>query len=125
MQYLYPMHTHTFTKEPSGWYIELPAYIEQGGSKGDRAMIDGADTMLNIMANGASSITLTFDDKEFKDADKVVLIEKCNPYIGGGDYIIKEWEGKSYNQRLWLCAVTEFVFGYLPETIFVKRTTID
>ena len=118
------MHTHSFTKEPSGWYIQLPAYIEQGGSKGDLAMVDGADTMLDIMANGTSSITLVFDDEEFEDADKVILIEKCDPYIGGGNYIMEVWESKSYNQRLWLCAVTEFVFGYMPETIFVKRVEI-
>ncbi|MFT3747047.1 MAG: hypothetical protein QM768_01975 [Agriterribacter sp.] len=115
------MHTHTFTKEPSGWYIELPEYIAQGGNKGDLAMVDGADTMLDIIAEDAFSITLTFDDKEFDGADKIILIEKCDPYIGGGNYIMPQWENKIVNQRLWLCAVTEFVFGYIPETIFVKR----
>lgn len=115
------MHTHTFTKEPSGWYIELPDYIQQGGSKADLQMIDGADAMLDIMAAGESSISLIFDDKALEDADKVILLEKCDPYIGGGNYIMPQWEGKTVDRRLWLCGVTEFVFGYIPETIFVKR----
>ncbi|MFT3703869.1 MAG: hypothetical protein QM802_16005 [Agriterribacter sp.] len=116
------MHTYTFTKEFSGWYIELPEYIDQGGSKGDLQMVDGADTMLDIMANGGSSITLDFNDKTFEGADEVILIEKCDPYIGGGNYMIPQWEGNAIDQRLWLCAVTEFVFGYMPEIIFVKRS---
>lgn len=115
------MHTYTFTKEPSGWYIELPQYIAQGGNKADLQMIDGADTMLDIMEGEQTSITLLFDDKNFEGADKVVLIEKCDPFIGGGNYIMTQWEGNVVNQPLWLCAVTEFVFGYIPESIFVKR----
>ena len=45
------MQTHRFYKEEhGGWYIDLPAYLEQGGAKGDLAMVAGADTMLDIMA---------------------------------------------------------------------------
>lgn len=95
--------------------------MQQGGSKGDLEMVDGADTMLAIMAAEQASITLMFDDKAFEGADKVILLEKCDPYIGGGNYTMPQWEGKAVNQRLWLCAVTEFVFGYIPEVIFVKR----
>ena len=104
--------------------MQLPEYIAQGGSKGDLAMVDGADTMLDIMADAASSITLAFDDKAFDGADKVILIEKCDPYIGGGNYIMPRWESKTVHQHLWLCAVTEFVFAYIPEVIFVKRVTV-
>jgi len=78
---------------------------------------------LDIIAHGASSITLAFDDKPFEGGDKVILIEKCDPYIGGGNYVMPQWEGKTVDQRLWLCAVTEFVFGYVPENIFVRRVT--
>ncbi len=123
--YFYVMYTHTFNKEASGWYIDLPEYIAAGGSKADLAMVDGADTMLDIIAEGASSVRLDFDDKEFVGSDKLVLIEKCDPYIGGGNYIMPQWEGRSLDQRLWLCGVTEFVFGYIPEAIFVKRRSLS
>lgn len=29
------MKQHRFLKEGSEWYIDLPEYLEQGGSKGD------------------------------------------------------------------------------------------
>ncbi|MFT3934271.1 MAG: hypothetical protein QM726_11685 [Chitinophagaceae bacterium] len=115
------MHVYTFNKEAFGWYIDLPEFIEQGGSKGDLAMVEGADTMLDKMANGNDAIRLAFDDKHFEGSDKMVLTEKCNPDKGGGIYRMEAWEGQSYHHSLWLCAVTEFVFGSLPETIFVKR----
>jgi hypothetical protein len=57
----------------------------------------------------------------FEGADMLELTEKCDPYIGGGYYLLGEWEGKQLMRTMWLCAVTEFVFGYLPERIFVKR----
>ena len=52
------MASYTFIKESSGWYIDLPEYIEQGGNKGDLAMVEGADTMLDIMSGGNPVITL-------------------------------------------------------------------
>ena len=115
------MQTHTFNKEPSGWYIDLPKYIEQGGYKEDLAMVEGADTMLDTMADGKSSVTLTLATESFKGADELVLTQKCDPIVGGGYYLLKQWEGKVVMHDMWLCAVTEFVFGYLPEKIFVKR----
>lgn len=48
------MKTHTFYKdEYGGWYMDLPEYLEQGGSKGDLAMVAGADTMLDSIAGAA------------------------------------------------------------------------
>lgn len=44
------MKVHRFVREDNSWYIDLPEYIEQGGSKGDLEMVSGADTMLDIIA---------------------------------------------------------------------------
>ncbi len=115
------MQTHRFVKEPAGWYIDLPAYIEQGGSKGDLAMIEGADTMLDIIAEGQTAVTITLDTEPFEGADLLKLTEKCGPYIGGGYYLLRTWEGRDLMHNMWLCAVTEFVFGYLPERVFIRR----
>lgn len=122
-RYFWCMQTHTFIKEPTGWYIHLPQYIEQGGSKGDLQMVEGADTMLDIMAGENSSITLAIDEQPFDGADRLELTEKCDPYIGGGYYLLRSWEGKPVMKNMWLCAVTEFVFGYLPEQVFIRRVT--
>ena len=116
------MQTHTFVKEENGeWFIDLPEYLANGGQKGDLQMVGGADTMLDVIANGASNVTITLHDQPFDKADALTLLEVCDPVICGGIYLIDSFEGKEVNQHMWLCAVTEFVFGYLPEKIFVKR----
>ena len=116
------MQTHTFIKESNGdWFIDLPAYIANGGLKGDLQMVAGADTMLDVIANGNNTVTITMADEPFDNADVIELLEVCDPLVGGGMYLLKSFEGKSVMQEMWLCAVTEFVFGYLPEKIFVKR----
>jgi hypothetical protein len=116
------MQTHTFIKESTGdWFIDLPEYLANGGAKGDLQMVAGADTMLDVIANGAKEVTITMDDEPFENADELKLLELCDPVIGGGIYLFESFEGKKVMQQMWLCAVTQFVFGYMPEKIFVKR----
>ena len=120
------MKTYKFIKTGRDWYIDLPEYIEQGGSIGDLQMVDGADKMLDMMAEGKISVTLKIGREQFEGADVLTLTEKCDPYIGGGYYIMKQYEGQEINRTMWLCQVTEFVFGDLPPRIFVSREmTID
>jgi hypothetical protein len=115
------LETYTFLKTGNEWFIDLPGYIEQGGSQGDLQMVDGADTMLDIMAGENGSVTVTLDTKPFENADELVLIEKCDPLIGGGYYLMRTYRGQEMNRSMWLCQVTEFVFGDLPERIFVRQ----
>jgi len=115
------MKTYTFIKEDRKWYIDLPEYIEQGGDKGDLQMVDGADVMLDVMSGNTNEVSLIISRDQFEDSDTLQLLEVCDPVIGGGMYLFSEYEGKNISQKMWLCAVTEFVFGDLPEKIFVKK----
>jgi hypothetical protein len=115
------LKTYKFVKTGDEWFIDLPEYIEQGGSASDLQMIDGADTMLDVMADKSASVTLTLSREPFDGADELVLTEKCDPDIGGGYYLMKRYKGQEINQSMWLCHVTEFVFGDLPERIFVRQ----
>jgi len=116
------MQTHTFIKEETGqWFIDLPEYLANGGAKGDLQMVEGADTMLDVMANGGNHVTITMADEPFEKADVLILMELCDPIIGGAIYLMESFEDKKVMQQMWLCAVTQFVFGYMPEKIFVKR----
>lgn len=117
------MEQYKFLREGSGWYIDLPEYLEQGGSKGDLAMVAGADTMLDIMAEGKNEVHIQLDTNPFDSADLLELVEVCEPAMGGGYYVLHSYNGESIRHRMWLCAVTNFVFGYLPEKIFVKRVS--
>lgn len=115
------MKVHRFVHEDSGWYIDLPVYIAQGGSKGDLQMIDGADTLLDMIAGEETEVSLQIDRHHFPGADQLTLTGLCDPLIGGGNYHLKTFEGKKVAKDLWLCDVTRFVFGDIPEKIFVKR----
>ena len=114
------MKTHSFVKEGYGWYIDLPEYIEKGGSKGDLAMVAGADTMLDLISQGAKKVTITMDTKPFEKGDELTLVEELGPG-GGGNYIMRSFEGKEINHKMWLCDVTTFVFGSIPPKIFVRK----
>lgn len=116
------MRTYRFVKESGGWYIDLPEYLAQGGSKADLAMVAGADTMLDIMAEERDEVTVTLDLKPFAGADLLELEEVCDPFIGGGYYVLYTYKGEPVNHRMWLCDVTNFVFGHLPEKIYVKKS---
>jgi len=115
------MNRYRFIKEGRDWYIDLPQYIENGGSKGDLQMVDGADTILDIISGGNIEVSLILDRNPFSGSDMLTLTERCDPIVGGGYYNLKDFEGKEFNKTMWLCVVTEYVFGDLPEQIFIKR----
>ncbi|MDF2188089.1 DUF6717 family protein [Paraflavitalea sp. CAU 1676] len=115
------MSIYKFIKRGDEWYIDLPAYLEQGGSMGALQMVDGADTMLDLMAENSTSVSLQISTQFFEGSDLLDLIEICDPMIGGGYYKMWTYEGQEINITMWLCEVTEFVFGHLPDKIYVKR----
>lgn len=116
------MQTHTFIKEDNRWYIDLPEYLAAGGAKGELQMVEGADTMLEIMANERDHVTLTLDTKPFAGSDELSLVELCDPVIGGGIYLLETFEGRRLSHKMWLCPVTEFVFGGMPDNIYIKQS---
>lgn len=115
------MQKYKFIKTGKEWYIDLPGFIEQGGSWGDLQMVEGADIMLNIIAGIEKDLMLYIDRSYFDGSDLLVLTEKCDPHIGGGYYFLKNYNGNEINQILWLCQVTEFVFGEIPDQIFIRK----
>lgn len=117
------MEKHRFYKEGASWYIDLPLYLEQGGSLGDLQMVQGADKMLDLMAGGRNEVVLHISTAPFEGSYELEMTQKCEPYIGGAYYILKKYEGQNINQHMWLCQVTEFVFGNLPNRIYIKKVS--
>jgi hypothetical protein len=116
-----PPNISRFVREGSEWYIDLPGYVGVLGSKADLQMVSGADTMLDRIAGKNSEVTLQMETYPFAGSDEVSLLRRCDPSVGGGEYILHTFEKKTFNQEMWLCGVTEVVFGYLPDSIFIKR----
>lgn len=115
------MNTYRFYKNEAGWFIDLPEYIQQGGTAADLEMVDGADTMLDIIAVDGNDVHLTISKKPFERADILTLTERCSPYVGGGYYLMEEFAGQKVNLKMWLCKVTEFMFGEIPEKFYIKK----
>jgi hypothetical protein len=119
---------HTFYKDNTGWFIDLPEYINSGlGTKANLAMVLGADTFLDKLSNNGDKITLEISETPIDGSDDVLdivgfdspeedLIEVGHPIEVGAYY-----EDLKTQHMMWLCPVTKYVFnGHYPDTIYYK-----
>lgn len=111
-----------FEKEMEGWFVDLP---EWEGSKADLQMVMGADTFLDILCEGEWVVWLTLSDEPFEGAEILELrsfgIEPSyEDTEQGAWYKLQTYRGIEFNMDMWLCEVTRFVFGHLPNTIYYK-----
>lgn len=98
------------------WYIVLPDYP---GDISDLQMVCGADTFLDLLSEGDDNVTLTVSLTPFDFSDTLEKV-RDDADLGGAHYILNK-----YNQtyEMWLCAVTEFVLGYMPEKIYFTKAS--
>ncbi len=107
---------YKFYIDDNRWYVDIPSYP---GPKADLEMVCGADTMLAILTQGENSINLSIADKPLNNS--IILTKvKDTPEIGGAEYLFTSYLDIEYNYNVWLCDVTKWVFGYLPETIYIQ-----
>ena len=120
-----------FIKDNDIWYADLPQFLEQGlGTRENLMMVDGADTFLDILSNHSKQVTLRIAPKEFKGYQtsmkkfKKGLNKPLLDLVGhapvdyGAYYQVHEMHNQPYDHQLWLCPVTEYVFGNYPDTIY-------
>lgn len=121
-----------FIKEIGLWYADLPEFLEQGlGTKNNLLMVDGADTFLDLLSGSGDMITLDISLAKFEGyyakLEKVgigknkELLDAVGhePVEYGTYYEVCELDGESFSHRLWLCPVTEYVFGSYPKGMWV------
>lgn len=103
----------TFTNENGRWFAEVPEWT---GDRAELEMVCGADTMLDIIAQGRSQITLNISETPFEDTQFTLTINRED---GGGAWY--NLSSEDIILEIWLCHVTKFVFdGRLPEKLFVR-----
>jgi hypothetical protein len=120
----------SFIKDEGIWYADLPEFLEAGlGSRANLMMVDGADTFLDLLAKGSTRITLQISSQPFQGWQtkmhkiKIGLNSSLLQLIGhapvdyGAYYKVTQMNGEAYNHQLWLCPVTEYVFGNYPQEI--------
>ena len=129
--------TKKFYREDGRWYIDLPEFIELGlGNKNNLLMVDGADTLLDILAGNkpnksadGTEVNVTFGNEPFDNYTHTLTKKSIGKnqslldQVGhatveyGAYYNVKELD----NHQVWLCPVTEYVFGgNYPDKIWIN-----
>lgn len=107
------MRNFRFQKDINGrWFIVLP---EWEGEHDELEMVMGADTMLDIIAQGNDDVHLTLSIEPFENYDYILTLKE--EIYEGGTYDLK---GRYVSFEIWLCHVTKFVFGEMPKTLYIK-----
>ena len=129
--------TLSFNKEDGIWYANIPEFLEQGlGTKANLMMVDGADTFLDLLSNVGYHISLKISTELFEEHEAVLLKESIGlnaalldlvghaPVSYGAYYKVAAFQGKPHQHQLWLCPVTEYVFGgSYPARIYISSIT--
>lgn len=100
-----------FYRENGMWYADVPNWP---GPKAMLLMVDGADIFLANLSYPNSEFTL---DISLDPVSGYSKLDYVHPHPSGdGAYYTTPMDGQPH--KLWLCGVTEFVFGYMPEGIW-------
>ena len=103
-----------FNKEESGrWFVNLPTWI---GEKDDLEMVMGADTMLDIIAQGEDVANVLLSSSDFEHSH--YQLKRLEEEFDGCWYEINGMGITPF--KVWLCKVTVFVFGNYPRNIYLR-----
>ena len=103
-----------FYKVDFMWYADVKGWP---GPKAMLLMVDGADTFLDYLSNNGNEITL---DLSLNPKQGYDVLNYRFPHPGNdGAYYSTQMGSKEH--ILWLCGVTEFVFGYMPEEVWYRK----
>lgn len=111
------MKSYNFYKEEDGrWFINLP---EWEGEKDALEMVVGADTLLDIISQGESSINVSISESKFEGYNYLLTkIREEEDEFAGAWYNIESETVSPF--ECWLCGVTLFVFGYYPDKLYLR-----
>ncbi len=118
------MRHFKFYKDEFGWFIDIPDWI---GYRWELQMVMGADTFLDIIAQGKNEISLILSRQPFEGSDTLHYQYQGRldgPECGEGAwYFLNEYNGTPMNIQMWLCDVTKYIFTDFPIKIFFKNNT--
>lgn len=120
------MITLSFARSDNRWYILVAGTLEE------RVMILGADTLLDIAAEGTGTVYQSFfihpttnDNKYLLQQGKShgysALFKRQDIPSGGASYACPSYKDKHINQYLWLGDAVGRALGSFPEVILFKK----
>lgn len=92
-----------------GWFAVIPTWP---GPKAALAMVDGADTFLDMLSEGNDYVALHISVDPLDGWDELQYIV-AHPWGDGAYYL-----SVAHDHKMWLCGVTEFVLGRMPDKIW-------
>lgn len=105
-----------FYKEDT-WYADIP-----GISKEECEMVQGADVMLDVIAQGEGRVKLKLTPNV--SPDEATLVKMDETEDGGANYTFTSWMSIPYMYPIWLCVVTQTVFGKHPNNFKIQKLTL-
>lgn len=110
----YPL---SFERDGTRWYAVIPEWT---GERDELEMVCNADVMCDILAQG-DDIVHTVLTTKLPVTYKARLEKIKNTPLQGGATYMCHWSDNFQLDcmEIWLCEVTEFVFGEMPKTIYV------
>jgi hypothetical protein len=110
--------TFRFYKEHSGrWYVDLP---EWKAAKWHLEMVAGADQLLESLRSADRNDVVVFVSLKETECDVELTKYNDDSHGDGADYTFYD-ETDSDTKFVWLCGVTEWYYGFMPEKIFIRK----
>jgi hypothetical protein len=105
-----------FVKLAGRWYAQLPDY---DGDPWDLEMVEGADVLCDMLDSNNGIINATLSTEPFDDL--IVPSSECTlDFINSTGTDGVNYRCREYKLDVWLCNVTQYVFGEFPLTIYIR-----
>lgn len=118
----------TFLKDDAGWYADME------GTRGQNAMVSGADTMIEMLSNGGNRVEMVFSSDVENPGKYVMKLHRVEHdpfgatyYVSGGSAgTVPRLRGLFGLPLAWLCNQTHrFIGGEHPKDIYVHSVTAN
>ena len=107
-----------FYQESNGaWFVDLP---EWKAARWYLQMVAGADYILDCLKSEHRDDIILYVSLEHFDGAEVLVKSFEDPQGDGADY--RYWDtNQKTMMTVWLCGVTEWFYGYMPEKIYFRK----
>ena len=118
----------TFLKDDVGWYADME------GTRGQNAMVSGADTMIEMLSNGGNRVDMVFSSDVENPGQYVMKLHRVEHDPCGATYYVSSgnagttprFRGLFGLPLAWLCNQTHrFIGGEHPKDIYVHSVTAN
>lgn len=101
-----------FVKLAEKWFIDIP-WI---GDVNDLQMVDGADSLLDILSEGNKEFNCTVSTSLLMNKRWLAHLEKISEDEIGADY---QAYSDYISTPVWLCNVTKHLFEIFPDNFYI------